>query len=119
MAEAMVNALPDHHWQAFSAGTKPAGFVHPMALKALEEVGIHHQGESKSTDAFKGRNFDLIVTVCSDAEENCPVWLGSGRKIHISLEDPAGVTGDEESRMNAFRVVREDIRQRILPLVTD
>lgn len=119
MAEAMVNALPDHRWQAFSAGTKPAGYVHPMALKALEEAGIHHRGESKSVEAFRGRDFDLVVTVCSDAEENCPVWLGRGRKLHVSLEDPAAVTGDEETRMNAFRAVRGEIQKRILPLLQE
>jgi arsenate reductase len=115
MAEAMVNALPDRQWQAFSAGTVPAGFVHPMALQVLKEAGIEHQGVSKSVDVFKGKSFDLVVTVCSDAEENCPVWLGSGRKLHVSLEDPAAVEGDEETRLNAFRKVRENIQRLILP----
>lgn len=119
MAEAVVNALPDHRWQAFSAGTKPTGFVHPMALKALEESGIHHQGESKSVEVFKGRDFDLVVTVCSDAEVNCPVWLGRGKKLHVSLEDPAAVTGDDETRMKAFRALRGEIESRILPLLQE
>jgi arsenate reductase len=119
MAEAMTNALPEGKWKAFSAGTVPAGFVHPMALRVLEEAGIHHQGVSKSVDVFKGQSFDLVVTVCSDAEENCPVWLGKGRKLHISLEDPGAVKGDEETRLNAFRQTREEIRKRILPVLTE
>lgn len=119
MAEAMVNALPDHTWQAFSAGINPAGYVHPMALRVLEEVGIHHQGESKPAQVFMGWDFDLVVTVCSDAEKNCPVWFGSGRKLHVPLDDPAAVTGDEETRLTAFRDLREQIQINILPLLKE
>lgn len=119
MAEAIVNAESNQRWQAFSAGSTPAGYVHPLALKVLEEVGIHHEGFSKSMDVFKGKNFDLVITVCNDTEENCPVWLGKGKKLHLAFEDPAKVTGDEERKIGAFRQLREEIRQRILPVLQD
>ena len=116
MAEAIVNDSLDNKWHAFSAGTKPAGFVHPMAIQVLEEIGIHHNGRSKNVDEFKSMNFDLIVTVCNNAIQTCPVWLGSGSRLHLSFPDPAEVTGTEEFVKAAFRLVREDIIQRV-PLV--
>src|SRR5512137_3036312 len=73
MAEAIVNARLGETWQAVSAGTKPAGFVHPQALAALEEIGIHHVGRSKLADEFCGKDFDLVVTVCDAAAEECPI----------------------------------------------
>lgn len=119
MAEAMVNHALAGEWQAFSAGTQPAGYVHPLALRALAETGIQHAGESKSTEVFRGQAFDLVVTVCDDAAENCPVWLGRGRKMHIGFADPAKATGSEEERMQAFRALREGIDQRIVAALRD
>src|SRR5512142_61613 len=84
MAEAIVNARhPD--WRAFSAGVQPAGYVHPLALQALEEIGIQHRGESKGADRFREQTFDLVVTVCDEAAEQCPVWLGDGKRVHRSF----------------------------------
>jgi arsenate reductase len=77
MAEAMVNARMGDAWQAFSAGTQPAGYVHPKALQALSEIGIQHEERSKSADEFRDMPFDLVVTVCDGAAENCPVWLAA------------------------------------------
>jgi arsenate reductase (thioredoxin) len=118
MAEAIINHFLGDRWQAFSAGTQPSGVVHPMAIKALEEIGIHHQGVSKSTDAFRGMDFDLVITVCDDAAENCPVWLGKGMRphlrVHIGFPDPAKAEGSEEEQMAVFRQVRDDIRAKIL-----
>lgn len=114
IAEAIVNHLRSAEWQAFSAGTRPTGFVHPLALRALAEIGIRHEGTSKSADIFRDENFDLVITVCDDAAENCPVWLGSGRRQHISFPDPAKATGSEEQQMIAFRQVRDQIREKIL-----
>ena len=119
MAEAMVNHALAGEWQAVSAGTQPAGYVHPLALRALAEIGIQHNGESKSADVFRGQAFDLVVTVCDDAAENCPVWLGQGRKLHIGFADPAKAIGSEEERMQAFRALREGIDQRILATLRD
>ncbi len=114
MAEAIVNARMGAEWQAVSAGTKPAGYVHPKALTALAEIGIQHEGRSKLADEFKGLDFDLVVTVCDSAAEECPVWLGKGKKVHHSFPDPA-LTDD----LNDFRSVRDDIEKVMLELLKD
>ena len=112
MAEAIVNARMGEVWQAVSAGTKPAGYVHPKALEALAEIGIQHEGRSKHADEFQGESFDLVVTVCDSAAEECPVWLGKGKKVHHSFPDPA-LTDD----LNDFRVVRDDIERVVFELL--
>lgn len=117
MAEALVNHYRGSQWQAFSAGTEPAGFVHPLALQALAEIGIKHQGRSKSTAEFGGHAIDLVITVCDDAAENCPVWLGQGKKAHLGFPDPAKASGSDEERLQAFRRLREDILERVLPFL--
>lgn len=114
MAEAIINARMGAEWQAVSAGTKPAGYVHPKALTALAEIGIQHEGRSKLADEFKGLDFDLVVTVCDSAAEECPVWLGKGKKVHHSFPDPA-LTDD----LNDFRSVRDDIEKVMLALLKD
>src|SRR5574338_86116 len=112
MGEAIVNHFIGDQWQAFSAGTQPSGYIHPLALQALEEIGIHHQGESKSVDRFRGEAFDVVITVCDDAAENCPVWLGKGKRVHIAFPDPAKAEGTDDEKMNVFRQVRADIQTR-------
>jgi arsenate reductase len=114
MAEALVNHDLAGRWMAFSAGTAPTGYVHPLALKALAEIGILHQGNSKSVDVFRSEVFDLVITVCDDAAENCPVWLGKGRKEHISFPDPGKAEGSQAEKMVVFRHVRDAMRARIL-----
>ncbi len=117
MAEAIVNARLGNQWQAVSAGTKPTGFVHPNALAALQEIGIQHEGRSKSVDEFQDADFDLVVTVCDSAAEECPVWLGKGKRTHHSFPDPANVQGSDEAVMNAFRAVRNAIADEIPALL--
>jgi arsenate reductase len=114
MAEAIVNHFLPDQWTAFSAGTQPAGYVHPLALQVLAEIGIQHTGASKSVEVFRGQPFDRVITVCGDAEENCPVWLGKGIRTHIGFPDPAKATGSPEEMINVFRKVRDDIREQIL-----
>ena len=113
MAEAIVNACLSKNWRAFSAGTEPSGYVHPLAIKALEEIGIQHEGKSKSTESFRKMNFDLVITVCDDAAEKCPIWLGRGEKVHIGFDDPAEARGSEDEQMRVFRQVRDKIAERI------
>ena len=69
----------------------------------------------KSVDRFRGENFDAVITVCDDAAENCPVWLGKGKRVHIGFPDPAKVEGSDAEKMSVFRQVRDDIRARIVP----
>jgi arsenate reductase (thioredoxin) len=117
MAEAIVNARLSDDWQAFSAGTVPAGYVHPKAIQVLDEIGIKHSGESKSTDQFREMEFDLVVTVCDDAAENCPVWLGKGKRVHMGFRDPAKVEGTDEEQLAVFRSVRDAIAQKVPELL--
>jgi arsenate reductase len=117
MAEAIVNDRLGKNWQAFSAGTRPAGFVHPKAIQVLEDIGIHHQGRSKSVDEIKDIDFDLVVTVCDSAAEECPIWLGPGRRLHQSYPDPATAEGSEEDVLRVFREVCDDIAREIPSLL--
>ena len=119
MAEAIVNARLGDRWAAVSAGTQPAGYVHPLALAALAEIGIVHQGRSKLADEYRGVAFDLVVTVCDSAAEECPVWLGPGRRVHHSFPDPAKATGTEAEIMEEFRRVRDAIAVEMTALLTD
>ena len=117
MAEAIINARLGSTWQAFSAGTKPTGYLHPKALGALSEIGIQHSGSSKRADEFRDVDFDLVVTVCDSAAEECPIWLGKGKRAHHSFPDPAKAEGTDEEIMNAFRTVRDDIEKELIQLL--
>lgn len=113
MAEAIVNARLGDRWEAQSAGTLPAGYVHPLALRVLEEIGIRHTGRSRHVNEVRGIPFDLVVTVCDSASEECPVWLGPGIRRHHSFSDPAKVQGTEEEVLQVFRQVRDQIAAEI------
>jgi len=112
IAEAIVNARLDDSWEAVSAGTKPSGYVHPKANAVLSEIGIQHTGRSKLVDEFRGVNFDLVITLCDTAAEECPIWLGKGKRLHHSFPDPARTDG-----MNDFRMVRDNIAREISALL--
>lgn len=109
MAEAVINSQPELGWQAYSAGTVPSGYVHPKALQALQEIGIDHHGRSKHVDELREIEFDLVVTVCDSAAEECPLWLGPGIRLHHSYPDPAKAEGTDKEQMAVFRQVRDRI----------
>src|SRR5512139_460774 len=117
MAEAIVNARLGDDWEAYSAGTQPTGTVHPLATRALREIRIEHAGRSKRADEFRDMPFDLVVTVCDDAAENCPVWLGKGRRTHLGFPDPAKASGSEDEVLAVFRQVRDVIAVRVTELL--
>jgi arsenate reductase len=119
MAEAIVNARLSDDWRAFSAGTEPSGYLHPKAIQVLDEIGISHSGESKHTDQFRDMEFDLVVTVCDDAAENCPVWLGKGKRFHLGFPDPAKATGTDDEVLAVFRSVRDAIAKKIPELLAE
>lgn len=120
MAEGLVNHFLTGMWEAYSAGTSPAGYVHPMAIQVMSELNIDISGNrSQSTDEFRNTGLDLVVTVCDDAAENCPVWLGSGRVVHIGFPDPAKATGTDSERLIVFRRVRDDIQAKVLSYITE
>ena len=120
MAEAIVNARYGREWKAYSAGTKPAGYVHLRAVQALNEIGIAHIGKSKHIDELPTRDFDLVVTVCDSAAEECPIWPGkAGKRVHHGFVDPARAEGTAEEQMTVFRRVRSEMLEVIPKLLTD
>jgi len=103
---------------AFSAGTQPAGYVHPQAIAALAEIGIDISDQrSKPINEFKDTPFDVVITVCDDAAENCPVWLGQGQRVHIGFPDPAAAPLDGQAAQ--FRAVRDAIQRQLLGYLRD
>jgi arsenate reductase (thioredoxin) len=114
MAEAIVNARLGDDWKAVSAGVKLSGYVHPKAIAVLSEIGIQHTGRSKPVDEFRGVDFDLVVTLCDSAAEECPVWLGKGKLLHYSFPDPT-----KTDDITDFRKVRDDIALEIIPLLSN
>jgi arsenate reductase len=117
MAEAIVNARLGETWEAVSAGTRPSGTVHSKAITVLSEIGIQHSGRSKPVDEFRGVDFDLVVTLCDSAAQDCPVWLGKGNRIHHSFPDPALAEGTDDEVMQVFRAVRDAIAHAIPALL--
>jgi arsenate reductase len=109
----LAEGLANHYWkercQAFSAGTQPST-VNPFAIKALAELGIDISGaRSQNTAEFAGQEFDLAVTVCDSARENCPYFPGAKNYIHKSFKDPSQVEGTDEEKLTAFREARDEI----------
>ena len=116
MAAGWVNRLLGGCWEAHSAGTRPADRVHPLAVRAMAEVGIDISGSVPTrVERFLDEAWDLVVTVCDSAKETCPLFPRPVEQIHVSFPDPAEVAGSDEERMAAFRAVRDDIRARLLP----
>ena len=99
--------------EAFSAGVKPSS-VRPEAIAVMWEIGIDISGQrSKSVEEFAGLSFDYVVTVCDNARDACPVFPGGTARLHWSLEDPAAVEGSEPERLEAFRRIRDQLRERV------
>jgi arsenate reductase len=119
MAEAIVNTRMADRWQAVSAGVEPADRINPFAIRALAEIGIPHHGEPKHVERFLHEDLDLVVTVCDDAAENCPVWLGRGKKVHLGFMDPAKARGSDEEKMQVYRNVLNQIAEKIPVLLTE
>ncbi len=114
MAEGIWRALGGTDWESCSAGSNPAGYVHPLALRVLGEAGIDlPDARSKHVSEFQNQRFDMIVTVCDSAKESCPVLPGAGRTVHWPFDDPAHTTGTEAERLVAFRRVRDEIKAKI------
>lgn len=116
MAEGWINHQLGEGWEARSAGTEPAARVHPLAVRAMAEVGVDISGaRPTSVGAYLDQPWDLVVTVCDSAKEACPVFPRPVEKIHLSFFDPAAAEGTEEERLVVFRRVRDEIRERLLP----
>lgn len=116
MAEAFLRQLGRDAFEAFSAGLEPKG-LNPFTVRVMEEIGIDiSRQRSKGVDEFLGKeHFHYLITVCHDAEENCPrIWPGVHTRLHWSFEDPASFSGPQEEKLERFRDVRDQIRTRIL-----
>jgi arsenate reductase len=95
-----------------SAGSKPAGYVHPLAIKALAEIGIDISGHrSKHMDEFLSQPVHTVITVCGKADQVCPLFPGQVNRHHWGFDDPAHATGSEAEQMEVFRRVRDEIRR--------
>jgi len=114
MAEALARLDYGDLVEPVSAGSRPAQFVHELAIAAMAELGVSlEEAYSKGADQFLDARLDLVVTVCDSAAADCPVWPGARHIVHWSVEDPSFLPGDFETRLAAFRVTRDELRRRI------
>lgn len=113
MAEGLLRHLGGDRFEAYSAGTE-ATFVRPLAIRAMAELGIDISGQqSKTLEPFLHQPFDLVITLCDEARESCPIFPGARERRHWSLPDPARAAGSEEEQLAVYRAVRDALRTRI------
>jgi arsenate reductase len=118
MAEGLARAYHGDVLDVVSAGSRPAGWVHPLAIRALAEIGIDASEQtSKSAEPFLNQPFDLVVTVCDSAAQDCPTWPGAKRIEHWPIKDPSYGPDDPATRPDRFAATRDELRQRIDDLV--
>lgn len=113
MAEGLMRHFRGNEYDVFSAGTLPTR-VNPSAIEVMNEIGINISGQaSKSIEVFAGHSFDIVVTVCDNAKEACPVFPGAAKIIHRSFADPSREYVDFEERLEPFREIRDEIKNWI------
>ena len=114
MAEALLREYARDRFEAYSAGLEPKG-INPYTIRVMEEMSISLAGHrSKQLTEYVGQvDFDYLITVCDDADENCPFFPGMGQRLHWGFEDPAAFVGSEEETLAKFREVRDQIDERI------
>jgi len=113
MAEGLLRDVGGEAFEVASAGIDPS-FVRPEAVEVMGEIGIdisHHR--AKSLDEFRRQPFDYVITVCDNANQQCPMFPGEARRIHWSMKDPAAIEGNNKTRLEAFRVARDELRERL------
>jgi arsenate reductase len=112
LAEGLLRAAVGDVVDVASAGSKPAGYVHPLALRAMQEIGIDISGHhSKHLNEFLTQPVETVITVCGNADQACPMFPGQVNRYHWGFDDPAHTTGSEEEQMAVFRRVRDEIRR--------
>lgn len=112
LAEGVLRASLGPAFHVASAGSKPAGYVHPLALRTMEEIGIDLSSHrSKHLDEFLQVDVETVITVCGNADQVCPMFPGQVNRHHWGFDDPAHATGDEEAQMAVFRRVRDEIKR--------
>jgi len=117
MAEGLLRALSKGAVEVHSAGTHPS-HLNPLAIEAMKEVGIDISGHrSKSVEEFVSQRFDVVITVCDNAKESCPIFPAAPETIHWSYQDPAAVEGSREEKLRTFRAIRDDLKKRLQRLL--
>lgn len=112
LAEGLLRAAAGDLFEVASAGSKPAGYVHPMAIEVMKEIGIDISGHhSKHMNEFLTQNVETVITVCGNADQACPIFPGQVNRHHWPFEDPAHATGTDEEKREMFRRVRNEIRR--------
>jgi arsenate reductase len=118
MAEGLARAFHGDVVDVVSAGSRPAGWVHPLAIRALAEIGIDIRDHvSKSAEPFLTQPFDVVITVCDSASADCPNWPGAKRIEHWSVKDPSYGPDDPATRYDRFVATRDDLARRIEELI--
>jgi arsenate reductase len=113
MAEGLLRQMAGDNFEVFSAGVAPT-HVRSEAIEVMGEIGIDISAHrSKSVDEFLGQEFDYVITVCDNANEQCPTFPGKTKRLHWGFEDPAAVEGDHNVRLNGFRSVRDQIAEQL------
>ncbi len=111
LAEGILKQELGNAFRIESAGSKPAGFVHPLSIKALAEIGIDiSENRSKHLDEFLSEDIETVITVCGNADQACPMFPGQVNRHHFPFDDPAHATGTEEEQFAIFLRVRDEIR---------
>ena len=119
MAEGLLRNMAGDRFEVESAGVAPS-FVRPEAIEAMREIGIDiSQHRSKSVDEFLGQSFDYVITVCDNANQQCPMFPAKAERIHWSIPDPVEVTVDASARLAAFRSARDELRERLRTLTRE
>ena len=112
LAEGILRAALGDGYTVASAGSRPAGYVHPLAIKTMAEIGIDISSHrSKHLDEFLDQDVETVITVCGNADQACPVFPGQRNRHHWGFDDPAHATGTEDEQMAVFRRVRDEIRK--------
>lgn len=118
MAEGFLKSF-DENFEVYSAGTNPAEKINPYAVKAMKEIGIDiSDGIPENVDKYLSQSFDYVITVCDNAKETCPVFIGDVKhRLHIGFDDPADAVGTEEEVMPVYRRVRDEIKREFKKFV--
>lgn len=112
LAEGILRAAARGRFRVASAGSQPAGYVHPLAVRAMAEIGLDiSDHRSKHLDEFLGQPVETVITVCGRADQACPTFPGQVNRHHWPFDDPAHATGSDEEKMAVFRRVRDEIRR--------
>jgi arsenate reductase len=112
LAEGILQKALGDEYEVRSAGSRPAGFVHPLAVRVMKEIGLDISGHrSKHLEEFLEQQVETVIAVCANADQACPIFPGRVNRYHWDFDDPAQATGTEEEKLTVFRRIRDEIRK--------